>query len=224
MRFSLLYATLILTAMATPSRAEILDDSLLAYAVNIHRTPEQSWPGYGIYIGHGLFLTAAHVVGRAWITRPRVVIAGQAYPSHVVKEGSLETTDLTLLSVDQNLLPLRLRLRRATLCKAPPSPGQQVVSVVPEKTVRSHVISPERLPIDARKFSTVIADVAQTGNSGSGVFDAKQRCLLGIMSRKISQSRTRPGAGKPETRDIAKFFVPASEIASFLPPGLAFDN
>jgi hypothetical protein len=63
----------------------------------------------------------------------------------------------------------------------------------------------------------VIADVDRTGNSGSGVFDAQHRCLLGIMSRKISQSRTRPDNGKPETRDIAKYFVPASEIAAFLP-------
>jgi hypothetical protein len=91
---------------------------------------------------------------------------------------------------------------------------------VPEGVVRSHVISPDRLPIGARKFRTVIADVAQTGNSGSGVFDAKQRCLLGIMSRKISQSRTRPDTGKSETRDIAKYFVPAAEITGFLPANI----
>jgi hypothetical protein len=36
-----------------------------------------------------------------------------------------------------------------------------------------------------RKFSTLISDVATTGNSGSGVFDAGNKCLLGIMSRKI---------------------------------------
>src|SRR2546429_7287128 len=36
------------------------DDSLLVYAVNIHQTPMQSWwPGYGIYLGRGLFITAA---------------------------------------------------------------------------------------------------------------------------------------------------------------------
>jgi hypothetical protein len=34
------------------------------------------------------------------------------------------------------------------------------------------------------------------------------------MSRKISTSRQR--SGKVETRDIAKYFVPASEIAAFL--------
>src|ERR1700704_2784506 len=201
-------------------RAEISDDTLLAYAANIQlSSPQGTWSGYSIYLGKGLFITAAHVVGRAWMTRPKVVVAGQEYPTRVVKEGSCEGTDLTLLSIEESLLPMRLRLRRNTLCKHPPWPGQQVVTVVPEGTVRSHIIAPARLPVGARKFSTVIADVARTGNSGSGVFDAQQRCLLGIMSRKISQSRTRPDTGKTETRDIAKYFVPASEIAAFLPAG-----
>jgi hypothetical protein len=221
MRPRLLFGALFLFLLATPSWAENADDSLLAYAVNIHRTPTQSWPGYGIYLGKGLFITAAHVVGRAWMTQPKVVIAGQEYPTRVIKEGSFEGTDLTLLSVEENLLAMRLRLRRNALCKEPPWPGQQVVTVVPEGVARSHVIAPDRLPTGARRFNTVIADVARTGNSGSGVFDAQRRCLLGIMSRKISQSRTRPDTGKTETRDIAKYFVPASEIAAFLPADVA---
>jgi hypothetical protein len=171
-------------------------------------------------MGNGIFITAAHVVGRGWLTRPKVVIDGQEYPTRIVKEGSLEETDLTLLSVEESLLPMRLRLRRNSLCKEPPRPGEQVVTVIPERAVRSYILSPERLPIGVRRFSTVIADVAQTGNSGSGVFDAQQRCLLGIMSRKISQSRTRADTGKTETHDIAKYFVPASEIAAFLPADL----
>jgi Trypsin-like peptidase domain len=197
------------------------DDSLLAYAVNVHRTPMQTWgPGYGIYLGKGLFITAAHVVGHGWWTKPKVAIGGKEYQTSIVKEGSFEGTDLTLLSVEENLLPMRLRLRKNALCQEPPRPGQQVVTVVPEGVVRSHIIAPERLPLAVRRFSTVIADVAQTGNSGSGVFDAQSRCLLGIMSRKISQSRTRSDNGKTETVDIAKYFVPASEIAAFLPTDL----
>jgi hypothetical protein len=219
----ILFGALILIGLMGPSKAgNVMDDSLLAYAVNIHRTPVQDWPGYGIYLGRGFFLTAAHVIGRSWMTRPKVVVAGQDYPTRVVKEGSLDNTDLTLLAVDENLLPMRLRLRRSKLCKQPPWPGQQIVTVVPEGTARSHIISPERLPVGARRFSTVIADVARTGNSGSGVFDAQQRCLLGIMSRKISQTRPSADSGKSETVDIAKYFVPASEIASFLPAGLSF--
>jgi len=217
---SLILVGAFLAILPSPSSAENADNSLLAYAVNVHRTPVQSWPGYGIFMGNGIFITAAHVVGRAWLTRPKVVIGGQEYPTRVVKEGSLEETDLTLLSVEESLLPMRLRLRRNSLCKEPPRPGEQVVTVIPERTVRSYIRSPERLPIGVRRFSTVIADVAQTGNSGSGVFDAQQRCLLGIMSRKISQSRTRADTGKTETHDIAKYFVQASEIAAFLPADL----
>jgi len=221
MRTRHLTGALLLILLVEPSWAQTPDESLLAYAVNVHRTPVQSWTGYGIYLGQGMFITAAHVVGRAWMTHPKVVIAGKEYPTSVVKEGSFEGTDLTLLSVDESLLPMRLQLRHNKLCKEPPWPGEQVVTVVPEGVVSSHVIVPERLPIGVRRFSTAIADVAHTGNSGSGIFDAQHRCLLGIMSRKISQSRTQPYSGKTETRDIAKYFVPASEIAAFLPTGLA---
>jgi hypothetical protein len=203
-------------------RAEVPDDALLVYAVTIQLSSTQkTWSGYGIYLGHGLVLTAAHVVGRAWKTTQRVVIAGQEYPAHVIKEGDFNSTDLTLLSVEESQLPIRIRLRRNPLCKDPPRPGEDVITVVPGSTARSRVMAPERLPLGVQKFSTAIADVAGTGNSGSGVFDAQKRCLLGIMSRKISQSRTRPDNGKSETRDIAKYFVPASEIAAFLPSDLS---
>jgi hypothetical protein len=214
----LLLLGLILVALIQPIFADNPDDALLVYAVNIHRTPVQPWTGNGIYLGKGLFITAAHVVGTAWITRPKVVIDGQEYPTLIVKEGKFEETDLTLLSVDEKLLPSRLRLRRNPLCRENPRPGESVITVVPGRTARSYVLDPKYLPRDVRKFSTVIRDVAQTGNSGSGVFDAARRCLLGIMSRKISQSRTING--KTQVVDIAKYFVPASTIADFIPAEL----
>jgi hypothetical protein len=203
-----------------PARAS--DDTLLPYAITIRLSSsrQKTWSGYGIYLGKGLFVTASHVVGRAWATQPKVVILGQEYPTGVVKEGSFEATDLTLLSVEETLLPMRLRLRQNTLCKEPPRAGQDVVTVIPEAVVHSHILAPARIPISVRRFNTVIADVAQTGNSGSGVFDAQHRCLLGIMSRKISQTRVQAGSGQRETVDIAKYFVPASEIAAFLPTNL----
>jgi hypothetical protein len=193
------------------------DDSLRIYAVNIHQTPMQSWgPGYGIYLGQGLFITAAHVAGRTWLTRPKVAIGQREYPTRVVKEGDFEHTDLTLLSVTEDLLPVWLRMRRNRICPTNPRPGQNVITVVPEGIGRSYVLSPDKLPLNVRKFSTVIADVARTGNSGSGVFDAQRRCLLGIMSRKISQVLPKPEIGKPKRRDIAKYFVPALTISEFV--------
>jgi hypothetical protein len=210
-----------LVILGSPVRAENADDSLLVYAVNIHQTPMQTWgPGYGIYLGKGLFITAAHVAGRTWFTRPKVAIAGTEYPTKVVKAGDFETIDLTLLSVDETRLPSRLALRRNPLCAQPPWPGEPVITVVPEGTARSRIMSPQRLPLSARKFNTVISDVAQTGNSGSGVFDAEKKCLLGIMSRKISDYRTDRSTGKRELYDIAKYFVPASVIGQFIPAEL----
>jgi len=43
------------------------------------------------------------------------------------------------------------------------------------------------------------------------VFDAGNKCLLGIMSRKIF---VRPSSGDAESeeKDIAKYFVPASTV------------
>lgn len=223
MRLFLFSATLLVALSCQPSSAEDTDDSLLIYAVNIHQTPMQSWgPGYGIYLGKGLFITAAHVAGHTWLTRPKVSIGGQEYPTSVVKAGSFEQVDLTLLSVEERLLPLRLRLRRNPICRDDPKPGQSVITVVPEGTARSRILSPDRLPLNVRRFDTVIADVERTGNSGSGVFDAQRKCLLGIISRKITQTQRPASTGKDETRDIAKYFVPASKITDFIPANLRF--
>src|SRR5258708_1650834 len=164
---------LMLIAGPLQCSADPPDESLLAYAVHIRRTPILIWgsgSGYGIYLGQGVFITAAHVAGRSWLTRPKVVIRGKEYPTTTIKEGHLEGVDLTLLAVQESLLPMSLRLRRNSLCNAPPWPGEEVVTIIPEAAVHSRVMAPERLPSDVRKLNTVIADVATTGNSGSGVF------------------------------------------------------
>ena len=73
--------------------AQSTDDSLRIYAVNIIQDPPQSWTGYGIYLGKGLVLTAAHVVGSAARTKPTVRMAGMDLPAHAIKEGNLERVD-----------------------------------------------------------------------------------------------------------------------------------
>jgi hypothetical protein len=204
------------------AHAQSTDDSLRLYAVNILQDPPQSWTGYGIYLGIGLVITAAHVVGSASRTKPSVRIAGLNLPANAIKEGNYERVDLTLLSVDEQKLPVSLRMRRMPLCENPPWVGEPVIVAVPEGTARSHIMSPLLIPRAFRtKFSTVISDVATTGNSGSGVFDAGRKCLLGIMSRKI---RVRPyGAdAESEPKDIAKYFVPASTIRAFIPTEYRF--
>jgi hypothetical protein len=209
----------------TEARAQSDDADLKAFAVHINRTPQQPWPGYGIYLGNGLILTAAHVPGNVALTKPHVVIAGQDLPASLVKQGNLDTVDLTLLSVDATKLPVRLQMRRMPLCERASYPGEAVVVAIPEGTARSRILPPQAIPRDLRgRFDTVIADVATTGNSGSGVFDAADRCLLGIMSRKISvvQRALRLGAPVVAMRDIAKYFVPARVIKAFIPSGVSF--
>jgi hypothetical protein len=197
------------------AHADPTDDSLRVYAVNIVRNPAQSWPGYGVYLGKGLVITAAHVVGSAAHTKPSVRIAGLNLPANAVKEGTFEQVDLTLLSIDEEKLPISLRMRRMPLCQRPPWVGEPVIIAIPESTARSHIMSPLLLPpIYRTKFATVISDVATTGNSGSGVFDAGRKCLLGIMSARIFN---RPMGANAKEKDIAKFFVPASTIAAFIP-------
>jgi S1-C subfamily serine protease len=198
--------------------AQSTDDSLRIYAVNIIQDPPQSWTGYGIYLGKGLVLTAAHVVGSAARTKPSVRIAGMDLPAHAIKEGNLERVDLTLLAIDEQKLPVYLQMRRMSLCENQPWAGEPVIVAIPEGTARSQIMLPALLPAKVQKrFPTVIRDVATTGNSGSGVFDAGQKCLLGIMSRKITvRSNT------AHEKDIAKYFVPASTIRAFIPTEYRF--
>jgi S1-C subfamily serine protease len=175
----------------------------------------------GVYLGKGLVLTAAHVVGSAAHTKARVHIAGMELPVTAIRKGNLRG-DLALLSVDEQKLPVYLRMRRMPLCDNKPWPGEPVIVAIPEGTARSHIMLPSLLPAKYQKrFSTVIRDVATTGNSGSGVFDAGQKCLLGIISLKIYQT---PSSGAPESeqKDIAKYFVPASTIRAFIPTEYRF--
>src|SRR5664280_3860846 len=105
--FIVVAATNICVAVQAQSRDGSLspDDSLRVYAVNvIHDRPfEEPFIGYAIYLGQGAVITAAHVLGRwpSFISNPRVLIAGQELPAKIIKNGSSETIDLALLSVDE---------------------------------------------------------------------------------------------------------------------------
>jgi S1-C subfamily serine protease len=193
--------------------------ALTPFAVNIDRAVKQSWPGFGIYLGEGLVITAAHVVGSPLAGDPSVHIAGQVLKAKFVKAGNFERVDLTVLRIDPRSLPPSLGLRRMPLCDAPPRPGQRVVTVTPQAVATSRIFPPQLLPPDVRgRFDTVIADVATTGNSGSGVFDPARQCLMGIMSRKIMTSVGRTSGPQKTSApvDLAKYFVPATEIREFI--------
>jgi hypothetical protein len=208
-----LLLSLMLVVPASPGRAAGPDDSMSVYGVGVNG-------GAGIYLGNGLILSVAHVVGGGIVDKPTVVVAGQRIVATVVKESPFEQLDLALLEFDESRLPVSLRLRRIPLCGGKPIPGEDVISLSNRGPVHSHILSPMALPAETRRFSTVIRDVATTGNSGSAVFEAQRKCLLGIMSRKISQIRQRKGSSEKTTLDIAKYFVPAATIAEFMPARL----
>src|SRR5271163_1138079 len=78
----------------TGARAQSADADLKAFAVHINRAPQQPWPGYGIYLGNGLILTAAHVPGNVALTKPHVVIAGQDLPAANAPHAALRACAL----------------------------------------------------------------------------------------------------------------------------------
>jgi hypothetical protein len=213
------------TSISMPVQGQSPDDSLRIYAVSVVKTTpfEEPFTGDGIYLGKGVVITAAHVIGRwGFLKDPHVLIAGQNLPAKIIKEGSIEQTDLTLLSVDEARLPVSLRLRQNPLCKQSPKVGETVIVVAPEKTAHSQIISPLLIaPQLRRRFNTLIDLV---GASGSGVFDAERRCLMGIISSKVQKYDYRKGDGKiiAEPAGFAGYFVSASQIADFIPPEFRF--
>jgi hypothetical protein len=137
--------------------------------------------GAAIYLGSGFLITAAHLTDAN--AEMGASIAGVTLPATIVKQGDFEDVDLTLLSVDEQKLPASVVQIQTSLCRAPPWPGDPVLVVDHAGASQSHIISPHIVPFASRsKFQTLIADVATTGNSGSGVFDPNRKCLLGIMS------------------------------------------
>ena len=103
------------------------------------------------------------------------------------------------------------------LCERAPYAGEAVVVAIPEGTARSRVLPPQAIPAELRdRFGTAIADVATTGNSGSGVFDAANLCLLGIISRKISVGRPSARFGVPVTATRASPSISFPRLSSKL--------
>jgi hypothetical protein len=198
--------------VAGPARSQDAGDPLSLYAVNIGGA-------HGIYLGKGVVITAAHVAHLF----PQVEIAGAKVPTKVVKRGDLNDVDLALLSVDAEV-PAKLGLSHIDLCQKPPETGEPVFVVLPQGVTQTYVMSPSLLPPNTpAKFQTAIRDFG-AGNSGTGVFDAKEKCLLGIISRQISGIKVKYVNGQRvnEPVAIAKYFVPASEIANFIPPDVRF--
>ena len=216
---------LVTAALADPALLLDDDDSFRIYGVHIDRTPKQPWTGLGIYLGRGYVLTPAHVAGLGFWRNPRVEVEGRDLPTKVLKDGHFHDVDITLLGVDEQQLPVRLGLRRLTLCQNAPWVGEDVVVATREGAARSHVMSPYLLPADTpAKNSAVLPYLPETAAAGSGIFDAHRKCLLGIVSGKIWRNEIVQEDGRLVSgpRDVATYFVPASTIADFIPATVHF--
>ena len=163
--------------------------------------------GSGVYLGSGLIVTAAHLVEPN--SQMSATIAGMTLPATILKHGS--EVDLSLLKVDKDKLPANPALPDMPLCRAPPWPGDPVIVADATAISNSRIASPQGLNVLMRhRFPTLISDVATTGNSGSGVFDPVRKCLLGIMSAKLTAT------SEAGPKDVAKYFVPADEVRKFV--------
>jgi hypothetical protein len=223
-RLAICVGSLIIIQMLGVANAQAPgDDSLRIYAVNVAKTRpfKDEAIGYGIYLGQGTVLTAAHVVGHwPFFTRPRVLVAGLDLPAKVLKNALNEQTDLALLAVDEARLPVSLRLRRNPLCHRPPMLGMEVIDVVPERTSRTRIISALSIsPALRNNFDTLVDNVEV---SGSGIFDAQRKCLLGIASAKVVKFKNQMQNGHVVyiPAGFAGYFVSAAKIAKFLPENL----
>jgi len=199
-----------LMAMVCASSPSLAGDAPEGAWIAPARVIKDGWAGgSGIYFRMGLVITAAHLTDAH--ADMRVHIAGHEIPVTVLRQGVLKDVDLSLLAIAKENMPVNITLPEVKLCRSPPWPGDPVLVVDAERATRSHIAStsPQLLPFFFRhRLTSLIADVATTGNSGSGVFDPNRKCLLGIMSLKLHQGN----------KDIVKYFVPANEIREFLPP------
>jgi hypothetical protein len=201
------------------ARAEPTDNWVQEYVVQFPG-PEGNPGGAGVYLGKGLVISAAHVVGTT--ERPVIVrIDGVNVAARLIKGGKFPDLDLSLISMDERTLPSSLTERRMPLCQEQPPVGAPVILAAPQGITRSSIAPPRPSPpIDQTKRSpfqgrdtvlppllTLISDVETSGKSGSGVFDAENKCLLGILSALISNNERKP---------IGTYFVPASVIQPFV--------
>jgi hypothetical protein len=193
---------------------------LRVYGVNvIKKAPlKDEFTGYGIYLGQGKVITAAHIIGH-WpaLANLRVRVGNLELPAEAVKIDREEALDLALLSVDETQLPMGLRLRRNPLCKASPPFGTRAAVVYPDRIVETRTISPIFIaPKYRARMSSLIAE--QQG-SGAGVFLPDYHCLLGIISMKVQKYAYRRQHGRllASPSGWAGYYVPVSAIAAFLP-------
>src|SRR5262249_1502381 len=123
----------------------------------------------------------------------------------------------SLISMEQRKIRAHLHGRRMPLCQGQPPAGAPVIIAALRGITRTSIAPPTVIAPEYRtKYSTLISDGSTDGKSGSGVFDAEGKCLLGILSQKFTNDIDHKG--------IASYFVPASTIHPSSLSGFAGDT
>src|SRR5262249_31143609 len=147
----------------------------------------------------------------------RMCIAGMDLPVRAIGNVISRTSICAALHRRAETAHLS-QMRRMPLCEKPSWRGEPVVVAIPEEPPRSNVLSPRVLPFQVpRKFSTLIRKVGTTENSGSGVFDAGNKCPLGIISQNFPCAQTveTPKASKKVSPKIScrhRLFAPSYQV------------
>lgn len=154
--------------------------------------------GSAVHLGNGLFVTAAHVVDGApalmrgcppSLPRSTVTFQGSTRLAELVGTGTAEVgpvlglrylggRDLGLLRLPGGLGPA------AHPCAFDATAGEAVIIASPWRVFRTRVLG---MMQEDRQVFGGYAEVAarlEPGESGAGVFDAGQGCLLGVVSHR----------------------------------------
>jgi len=168
--------------------------------------------GSGVFLGHGLVLTALHVVEVNKASKSvTVLVDGRRTDGTVVWDGKHENLDLALVKIDPSALSAKRRAQpEVTVCSGNPGPSQPVTVaamgiVTPTTTISTAITSDGK----SEGWTNLLSTGFHHGNSGGGVFSAAQGCLWGIVTFEMG------GNVRGQAIDITAF-APSSDIAVFL--------
>lgn len=151
--------------------------------------------GSGVYLGHGLVLTAAHVV-KADPDHPEVTVMmdGARIPGVVALINVMENVDLAVIRLDGRVLaPLRRAQAGVAICPYNPGKGRPAVVISQGLVTRTSTVPVfTKSPPGEAEWTHMLTVGLHPGNSGGGVFDPTQGCLWGIVVQEIS--------GKPDPK------------------------
>jgi len=106
-------------------------------------------------------------------------LGASMWGARLVKAGAFPLVDLSLVAIamDEEELPVSVRLRRMPLCQRPPQVGAPVILAAPQAITRCHIIAPLLLSANLRwkiPGSPVILRAAQ----GSPTPTSSRHCWI----------------------------------------------